>query len=455
MIKKAVLMVFATMLIVFGASIAYANQIDGMVSGEIGTLSLPTGLTASVNPGGTGDALIYGYYNARESFNYIRVVNTSETTAVKARIRFREAKRSKEILDFNICLSNKDQWSAWVWSPTADGPAIVMPWDTDTNTAPSLPAKGQPFFYKDTATIAGLADVTAADTQEGYFEIIATNSKGGGTHDNHIVWSDDECTNPMSGNVANTSNPVQVYTDAPDVLAGNLFILNANGAYSYNAAAISQCNLGFDYAISNESPTFAQCDDGLPGIDYILTKQSHVAMYNLQGVPFFGATEVVVTFPTKWLHWTGAAADTTGRYLYNKPFDTVDAARCEPITLNKYDREEDTVTTSTGFSPSGSQGPALCNEVNVIKIGDSAITNSNVAAQVDVDDIKTPTDDGWLRIGLDTGTITCAAGNSVCVTDRESLGLPSLGFVLQTHQDWMSGMDSTIYNAVIRANTAL
>ncbi len=444
MIKKAVLMVFATMLIVFGASIAYANQVDGMATNS--GAALPATLSASVNPGGTGDALIYGYYNARDSFSYIRVVNTSETTAIKARVRFREAKRSKEILDFNICLSNKDEWSAMVYSAKAGEPALLLPLDSDTRTAPSFPAAGQPFFYKTTATAPGLEDVTADDTKEGYLEILATNSKGAnangaGSKTNDVEWTDDECTNP------------QTYAaprgDAPNALAGNMFILNANGAYSYNAAAIADCDLGVDFAIANETPTFNNCADTLVGIDYILTKQSHTAMYNVQARPFNGQTEVVVTFPTKKLHVTGAAADSNGRYLYTKPFDTIDAARCEPITVDKYDSEEDTVSTSTGFSPSGSQGPALCNEVNVVKVGSSDITNSNVAATLTIDDIATPTGDGWVKIGLDTGTMTCAVGNSVCLDANQSQGLPSLGYVLQTYQAWMSGADSTVYNAAI------
>ena len=97
MLKKAVLMVFAAMLLIAGAGIASANQVDGMASGT--GPALPAGLTVSVNPGGLGDGLIYGYYNTREALTFFRVVNTSTTDAVSKR-RFRE-QRSAEILDFN------------------------------------------------------------------------------------------------------------------------------------------------------------------------------------------------------------------------------------------------------------------------------------------------------------------------------------------------------------------
>jgi len=64
MFKKAVLMTFAAMLIVFGASVSFALQIDGLVSGTDNP-ALPAGIQSSINPGGLGDALLYGYYNVR------------------------------------------------------------------------------------------------------------------------------------------------------------------------------------------------------------------------------------------------------------------------------------------------------------------------------------------------------------------------------------------------------
>ncbi|MCK7495056.1 MAG: hypothetical protein MZW92_31205 [Comamonadaceae bacterium] len=58
-----------------------AAQVDGLANN-----GGPASLTAIfVNPGGIGDTLIYGYYNARGSLNFIRVVNTATQTKSASR----------------------------------------------------------------------------------------------------------------------------------------------------------------------------------------------------------------------------------------------------------------------------------------------------------------------------------------------------------------------------------
>lgn len=445
MIKKAVLMVFATMLIVFGASVAFANQTDGMISGAAGTLSLPEIVAAdpiniSVNPGGQGDALIYGYYNTRDSFNLIRVVNTSVTTAVKARVRFREGKHSKEILDFNICLSNKDQWTAWVYSPAAGGPAVILPADTDTVTAPTF-AGAQPFKYSATGP-AGLSDVTASDTEEGYFEIIASEGKGGGSETIDVTWTSAECTNAIA-----------VHVDAPNSLIGNsyIFVFGAQGvgSYSYNATALADCDVLVDAGLTNEAINLVACAEGLSAVDYVLTKQNHYAMFEVEDW-LAAETEVIINFPTKIHHLV------TAYTAYSKPFDTDTTTDCEPVLINTYNDQEDTTTSTTDFSPTGPGAtPELCWEVNVIKINTSDIMNSDISSSLTVTGVTPYTGLGWVRVGLDhdNATATCLVGNSTCygtAVARESVGLPSIGYVLNGYFGAMGGMDSTQYNSLIR-----
>ena len=77
-----------------------------------------------VNPNGLGQVLIYPYYTVRNGYNVagvsaapfntlLSIVNT--TTSTKAvKVRFREGKASKEVLDFNVFLSPYDMWTAAV-----------------------------------------------------------------------------------------------------------------------------------------------------------------------------------------------------------------------------------------------------------------------------------------------------------------------------------------------------
>jgi hypothetical protein len=90
MLKKGILTLFVVALGVFAFGLANADQIDALGSGESGQFQPPTDVY--VNPGGLGDALIYGYYNVRDNRdNYFNVVNTDVSNGVRARIRFIEA----------------------------------------------------------------------------------------------------------------------------------------------------------------------------------------------------------------------------------------------------------------------------------------------------------------------------------------------------------------------------
>lgn len=434
MFKKAVMTVFASLLIIAGIGIARADAI-----------------TVSVNPGGLGDGLIYGYYNARSALTFFRIVNTSTTDAVKARVRFREAKTSAEILDFNICLSNKDQWSAWIMANPSGTGAGIYPVDGglngtgDTITAPSISnmaisasgvITGGQAFKCGSGTgcsvtgLASLKNVTADDTMEGYWEVIGETVKTGGTdtEDSKVNFSQSQCLNPQDG-----TNGTLDFGDVPNVLGGDATVVvlrpTVSGSFSYNATALANCDLQKDYAVANEVPTWADCNDGLAGVDYALTKQNLIAMFNLEDWDK-AQTETIVNFPTKSLH--GTAGDRT------KPFTDVDDNDCVPITLNIYNDLQDTTTTSVDFSPySGPQGATLCNEVNVINMNNgstmaSDIMDSNVTKNLDVSAAAPFTGLGWVRIGLNTGTPDCSTGSSTCVDDNtyESFGLPSVGYVL-------------------------
>ncbi len=471
MFKKAVLMVFATMLLVAGAGMASATQVGGMASGN-GT-GLPAGLTVHVNPAGLGDGLIYGYYNARNALTFFRIVNTSTTHAVKARVRFREAKTSAEILDFNVCLSNKDQWSAWILSPTASGPAVIIPVDgglmppssvtlPDTITAPKIKnagegGSGQAFKCDSgagcTSTVAALKNVTAADTQEGYWEVIGEASIDHvgtviGGEDTKINFNDTTCLESQGRH-----DGVAVL-DVPNVLGGDasVFVVRpeVSGLFSYNATALADCRLTTDFSVANESPDWNACVNGQLGVDYVLTKQDHIAMFNVEGWDK-AQTEVIVNFPTKSKHDTGS---TTAPFS-TKPF-TFGADRCQPITLNLYNDLQDTTTTQTDFSPaSGPQGASLCNEVNVVKVNTSDILDSNVEKTLDVTAVTPFTGLGWVRIGLNTGDTaglpaTCAThSTSVCFpatgSTHETYGLPSIGYVLTDFLGSMGQMNETKY----------
>lgn len=120
------------------------------------------GITASaqaamyVNPEGTGQVLLFPYYNAEgTNETSVHIVNTTgNTKAVK--VRFLEYVNSEEVLDFNLYLSPKDHFSFTVFSNPnegAKGAAIV----TRDNSC-TVPALGD-----DTVTIAELKGSTTTN----------------------------------------------------------------------------------------------------------------------------------------------------------------------------------------------------------------------------------------------------------------------------------------------------
>jgi hypothetical protein len=80
------------------------------LTGAAGMVSVANAV--NVNPDGLGQVLLYPYYTARGGNDtLISVVNTTSVgKAVK--IRFLEALNSREVLDFNIYLSEFDVWTA-------------------------------------------------------------------------------------------------------------------------------------------------------------------------------------------------------------------------------------------------------------------------------------------------------------------------------------------------------
>ena len=115
-----------------------------LLAGLAGAAGLVTTANAvNLNPDGLGQVLIYPFYTVDGGNNtQISVVNT--TNRVKAvKVRFLEARNSKEVLDFNLYLSPFDVWTGATVSPPverfATGPATLITSDNSC-TVPRIPA---------------------------------------------------------------------------------------------------------------------------------------------------------------------------------------------------------------------------------------------------------------------------------------------------------------------------
>jgi hypothetical protein len=156
----------------------------GMVAGSMSLI--PSVQAVNLATDDLGQVLIFPYYTVRGGWNtLLNITNTSATDVVAFKIRFHEARNSRDVFDFNVFLSPNDVWSGWVQNdPGADGRVGTsddLPrFFTNDNscTAPAIPAAGQPFggIIAYTGTAADGAGTTADRMQEGYVEIVMMGS---------------------------------------------------------------------------------------------------------------------------------------------------------------------------------------------------------------------------------------------------------------------------------------
>ena len=122
----------------------------------------------SVAQGGTGHSLVVPYFNAQNgNMTVLHVVNTDQNHGKLAKVRFRSAANSDDILDFQVFLSPGDVWTAAV-TAGSDGVAQLTTAD-GTCTLPAL-AKGVSQRFV-TDRLSDKAGDVAAQTREGYVEI--------------------------------------------------------------------------------------------------------------------------------------------------------------------------------------------------------------------------------------------------------------------------------------------
>lgn len=420
MFKKAVLTSLAVMLIVFGASLAHAlNTVDGMAT----TTKINQ---ASVNPGGLGDALIYGYYNVRGNLNLFNIVNISSVDGAKVRVVFRNAKTSKECLDFTVCLSRGDVWTAYL---VDDGiTAHIYDYDTDTITAPLIAATGQAFI----AGSDGDYTVTPDDCREGYFEVIGLNSIPAYDKDACVAAGKDNTVDcPVSESKCRDQFwPASV---GNSLMGNNTIVESASLAtYSYNATAIADFSIATIPLVGGVEPNVGSMDGGCTEADYILMKTDIVSPYDLIAA-IGGETEVILTFPTrKACHELTTTVD-----MFQGKDTGSDGKRdkyCTTFGLTIWDDAEHNQNI-TDFSPN----PESClpYELNVLRIGGSAIWNSTVALTA-----NTTFSLGWLDINL-TGT-----NHNVTHTKSKALGLPTIAYTTQ----YFGGAASYLTPAAYKTN---
>jgi hypothetical protein len=373
--------------------------------------------TIQVNPGLRGDALLGYLYDVRDldgvsQKTLINIVNTDPVYGMVARVRFREYKRSKEVLDFHIPLSKGDVWSAEIYRCTAGpgaGRAFLYSedWNSiDIATAaaywplrhdldvedPVLPCnddnphEGMGVPFSTVGMESGGANI--ARTLYGYYEIIG-EERVSGDFDlvNHRVARLTPTTpcgagftglNPCGMDAQNSlfaetwlvrvqDGTAQQYQD----IAIQNFSVNVNGITA-NVTGTVRPNLQADVQ-GGGNPGFG----GFGDLEALLSKRYVFAQY-WDDTDFAAKTSVVFTFPTKWAHFDSSFNVTSRPFV--GPKETIQDGNPDPFLFVLRDREEHILTiptTTVIFSPFSSSGPNTPRwpfEVNILGVYDHAKT---------------------------------------------------------------------------------
>ena len=459
---------------------AIASAIGGAV-----LVSAPA-QAVNLSPDGLGQVQVFPYYTVKNGHDtYIHLTNTSKDT-VAVKIRFREAKNSREVRDFNIVLSPYDMWTGAV---TASGEGAKVVTFDKSCTSPRLPASETSVGATEVEFTSVAYDGSSADykydnggtsiarTQEGYFEVIAMGASSASTnvstnvveynakHVNGVPRDCDLVDAAFDGEYGvklSTVKPeLSNWSAAGNVLKGFSTLINVASGQAVGIEPTTFANftdeallyppgdLLPDLNSGNSLDANYVDDDGLLAtvsapiarpVDAVsaLLQRRYVINEYTSTAAGTTKTDWVLTFPTKHNYVDDggeftitpaapedAIAPFDEWFAKNTP-DLTDASgkSCVEVTLKQYDREERTAAPSgTQFSPVTSAGRnELCNEVNVLSFNGSDVLGSNVKYNINTSSVGQA---GWMALTLGTGA---GEGELVPEAGDTLLGLPVVGF---------------------------
>jgi len=480
------------------AGMAFAIDLPTLTSwgagGVVPGLAIPAG--------GRGDVLLGPFYDCRNLTDtrlpgaagttahaqqtLIALVNTDHVNGVVGRLRFREWKRSFEVLDLDIPLSANDVWVGVV-SRAANGGCVLTspdlyvtnivdaaPFPSNTNfTAGPFPAAGfafNPLLIADEATPAA----ALARTEYGEFEFIGEEI---------VTYAGPE----LITNITLTRKGIGVDRHVGNVLEGTVFIIRPDIAIShqYNMTAISNFSINPNGIYNSPLTSFPNlCHDvqgapicgggGNPGaggfdnLEALLSKR-FVDFQYVTGTPPVAvdpsqtptSTSAVITFPTKTFHYaTTKPFAPIAAYPFLPPFTGAFEAlgdgtgAGEVVGCFIWDRLENLLSSpQVPISPAGVSG--VCNlpyEVNVVGMypvaGASPEFRNNLALSTASGAFTFYS--GWARIDLSPPFPT-SSGDSRTVNTTANGGIASgAGF-----REGKQGIVFSFFNNVFAAYQGL
>jgi len=387
------------------ASTAMAVSDGSPYTNVQGISTANTEATMTLNPGLSGQWLWGTYYDVRPVKNgstgasdaqdvNIQILNNNPNNpgsdgynangGILARVRFRESKTSREVLDFDVILSCAEVWTAKVELPSGAGlPRIISNDPIRTETTGST-------FKTSQALLGGRSFVkpvglTDADVQRGYFEVIAEEALPCEPTDGQVNREGDTWDRVTQGDNTPT-NALSAEVILIRVAAGVSHIYNAEAVSRYIVAEGGDVTFPPSSGRPDLTDCVAQTQSGGGCVDqmnFILSKSRVMAQYDIQNITG-GSTRVVFTLPTKNYECKLNAGLTDFNGVASPPFSCQGSGGAlggEQIGCIPYNRLEDYVEGEDIFSPGvDATVCVLPRELSIVGIvADDSATSQNVA----------------------------------------------------------------------------
>lgn len=470
----ALLALAAAGVVAFSASAAmavspgspYTN--DSGVSGAVGTVP-GRGAGMALNPGLVGQWLWGTYYDVRPVANVgtggsdpqdvnIQILNTNPNNSssddynpnggLVARVRFRESKTSREVLDFDIILSCAEVWTAKVELPAgATLPRIISNDPIRTITTPTGFTTSQALAGgKSFVLPTGLA---AADVQRGYFEVIAEEALPCEPIDGQVDRTGDAWARLCPSGACKAATPT-------DALAAEVILIRVSAGVShiYNAEAMTR------FIISGGGSVFFTPGSGQPDLrnclgpdnsggtysgadcvnqaNFILSKSRVMAQYDIQNATG-GSTRVVFLLATKNYKCKLNGPQTDFNGVPSPPYSCEGANTSgatiggEQIGCIPYNRIEDFIEGDDIFSPGETSVCRLPRELSIVGIiADDSPTSLSISAVSDelinVTTIPREHQAGWVDFNLFHDPLNPIQEHQQFGLDPEKVELLSAGY---------------------------
>jgi len=423
------------------------------LAGVAGVASV--GNAVHVNPEGTGQVLIYPYYSLHNGLNttYSVVNTTDQVKAIK--VRFLEGQHSREVLDFNVYLSEYDVWTGVIgpWTSSINGHVgedSGAHASSDNSCAPRLNKSLQQFLPYEIDKDAPNNNLVRS--REGHFEVLEMGEVVGahGAAATHVGGVPSNCAFlENSWNAGDWAiSPSTDIAPATGGLFGAASIYGVEEGFnvSYDAVALqdfwdvgtaNHTNPGSTLPNINSGSTrsivfndgAALTSDwalGAQAVSAVFMRDEVYNEYNFEA-DVNGMSQWIVTFPTKFFHVNSAPAVEP----FTTPWDGFTA--CETFTINVYDREEQFDTTQGGISPPppGGSDPQMCYEANTVEfiapggaVGSSNLMGANNLTSVE--GVSGGTENGWAQMNFKNPLNVMTP-----LTGTPYYGLPVAGFMVQ------------------------